>query len=245
MASRSQPTRARSPEAKRAREAAILAAATRLATVNGIRSVTLTDIAAEVGMHKSAMLRYFETREEIFLRLAGAGWVEWSQAVRDQLAAIPPGVDGEDGEDSAHAADSADREPRLHTAAGLLAESLVGRPLFCDLLAHTPMTLERNVSLESVRSFKLIAIAEVAAVSEALRRVAALTPAQAGDVVATATAMAGALWQMAAPGTELRRLYESDPDLTHAVVDVAPRLTGILSALLRGYSADGADSAAE
>ncbi|MET9418013.1 TetR family transcriptional regulator [Streptomyces klenkii] len=239
MASRSQPTRARSPEAKRAREAAILDAATRLATVNGIRSVTLTDIAAEVGMHKSAMLRYFETREEIFLRLAGAGWVEWSQAVREQLAAISPGTDGED---SAHAANSADQEPRLHAAAGLLAESLVTRPLFCDLLAHTPMTLERNVSLESVRSFKLIAIAEVAAVSEALRRVAALSPAQAGDVVATATAMAGALWQMAAPGTELRRLYESDPDLAHAVVDVAPRLTGILGALLRGY---GADSAAE
>ncbi|MEV4505629.1 TetR/AcrR family transcriptional regulator [Streptomyces klenkii] len=239
MASRSQPTRARSPEAKRAREAAILDAATRLATVNGIRSVTLTDIAAEVGMHKSAMLRYFETREEIFLRLAGAGWVEWSQAVREQLAAISPGTHGED---SAHAANSADREPRLHAVAGLLAESLVTRPLFCDLLAHTPMTLERNVSLESVRSFKLVAIAEVAAVSEALRRVAALSPAQAGDVVATATAMAGALWQMAAPGTELRRLYESDPDLAHAVVDVAPRLTGILSALLRGY---GADSAAE
>ncbi len=133
-----------------------------------------------------------------------------------------------------------DPEPRRHAAAGLLAESLVTRPLFCDLLAHTPMTLERNVSLESVRSFKLIAIAEVAAVGEALRRVAALSPAQAGNVVATATAMAGALWQMAAPGTELRRLYESDPDLAHAVVDVAPRLTGILGALLRGYSADSA-----
>ncbi|GAA0396995.1 TetR family transcriptional regulator [Streptomyces luteireticuli] len=220
MATRNQSTRARSPEAKRAREATILAAATRLATANGIRSVTLTDIATEVGMHKSAMLRYFETREEIFLRLAAAGWTEWSQAVRDAL-------------------DDAGQKPHLHAVAGLLAESLVARPLFCDLLAHTPMNLERNVSLDSVRSFKLTAIAEVAAVGEALRRVAALSPAQAGDVVATATAMAGALWQMAAPGTELRRLYETDPDLAHAVVDVAPRLTGILGALLQGYSAGG------
>ncbi|WP_116209554.1 TetR/AcrR family transcriptional regulator [Streptomyces olivoreticuli] len=236
MASRSQSTRARSPEAKRAREATILAAAARLATVSGIRSVTLTDIATEVGMHKSAMLRYFETREEIFLRLAAAGWVEWSQAVRGQLADAAPGTDDEN---SADAVNGVDREPRLQAVAGLLAESLVARPLFCDLLAHTPMNLERNVSLESVRSFKLTAIAEVAAVGEALRRVAALSPAQAGDVVATATAMAGALWQMAAPGTELRRLYESDPGLAHAVVDVAPRLTDILSALLRGYSAGG------
>ncbi|MCD9195150.1 TetR/AcrR family transcriptional regulator [Streptomyces albireticuli] len=245
MVSRSQPTRARSPEAKRAREAAILDAAARLATVNGIRAVTLTDIAAEVGLHKSAMLRYFETREEIFLRLAAAGWVEWSREVRERLAALAPGAGGGDGGDSAHAANGADPEPGPRAAAGLLAETLVARPLFCDLLAHTPMTLEHNVSLDSVRSFKVIAIAEVVAVGEALRRVVALTPAQAGDVVATATAMAGALWQMAAPGTALRRLYESDPDLAHAVVDVAPRLTGILSALLRGYGADGAGRPAD
>ena len=48
----------------------------------GIRQVTLTDIADEVGMHKSAMLRYFETREQIFLRLTAAGWREWSAALR-------------------------------------------------------------------------------------------------------------------------------------------------------------------
>ncbi len=248
MASRSQSTRARSPEAKRAREATILAAATRLATANGIRSVTLTDIAAEVGMHKSAMLRYFETREEIFLRLAAAGWVEWSQAVRMQLADAAPGADGEDAASAADAANAAStanamsgvgHESRPHAVAALLAESLVARPLFCDLLAHTPMNLERNVSLESVRAFKLTAIAEVTAVGDALRRVVTLSPAQAGNVVATATSMAGALWQMAAPGTELRRLYESDPHLAHAVVDVAPRLTDILGGLLRGYGAGG------
>ncbi|MGK5728813.1 TetR/AcrR family transcriptional regulator [Streptomyces sp. URMC 124] len=236
MTTRSRPSRARSPEAKRARESAILDAAARLAETNGIRSVTLTDIAAEVGMHKSAMLRYFETREEIFLRLAAAGWVEWSQAVRERLAGAAPGAG--DG-DSADAVNGADRKPDLCAVARILAESLVARPLFCDLLAHTPMNLERNVSLESVRSFKLTAIAEVTAVGEVLCQVAAVRPQQAGNVVATATAMAGALWQMAAPGTELRRLYESDPDLAHAVVDVAPRLSDILSAMLRGYGAGG------
>ncbi|TDC74639.1 TetR/AcrR family transcriptional regulator [Streptomyces hainanensis] len=222
MVARSQPTRARSPQAKRVREAAILDAAARLATADGIRAVTLTDIATAVGMHKSAMLRYFETREEIFLRLAGAGWAEWSREVRRRLAHAVPGAAGED--------------PAVETAA-LLAESLVARPLFCDLLAHTPMNLERNVSTKAVRSFKLTAVAEAGAVGAALRRVVPLSPPQAGDVVATATAMAGALWQMAAPGTELRRFYESDPALAHAVVDVAPRLTGILTALLRGYGA--------
>ncbi|MFJ5678332.1 TetR family transcriptional regulator [Streptomyces sp. NPDC093097] len=216
--------RARSAEAKRIREAAILEAATRLAGEHGVRAVTLTAIAAAVGMHKSAMLRYFETREEIFLRLSGNGWVEWSQDVRGRLA--------DEG--------AASGEARISVVASTLADSLVARPLFCDLLAHTPLSLERGVSFAAVRSFKVRALAEAESVGAALCRSLPLTPRQAGNVVATATAMAGAMWQMAAPGTELRRFYEDTPELTHALIDVGPRLTDILAALLHGYCADTA-----
>src|ERR1700742_1218226 len=80
--------RARSTQAKQQREAAILAAATELGSARGIRQVTLTDIAEAVGMHKSAMLRYFETREQIFLRLTAIGWREWSAALRAKLDTI-------------------------------------------------------------------------------------------------------------------------------------------------------------
>ncbi|GAA1939372.1 TetR/AcrR family transcriptional regulator [Kitasatospora viridis] len=213
--------RARSAEAKQARETSILEAAARLAGEHGVRAVTLTDIAAVVGMHKSAMLRYFETREEIFLRLAAGEWVQWSQDVRNRLGEL----------DGARPAD-----PGTPIAvAAVLADSLVARPLFCDLLAHTPLNLERGVSFTAVRSFKLIAIGEVGAVGTALRGVLNLTEEQAGNVVATAVSMAGALWQMAAPGTELRRFYQDSPELAHALVDVAPKLADILGALMRGY----------
>src|SRR5579862_8694496 len=84
--------RARSAEAKQLREEAILEAAARLGARSGIREVTLTDIADEVGMHKSAMLRYFETREQIFLRLTAAGWRDWSAALRQDLGRLGPGV---------------------------------------------------------------------------------------------------------------------------------------------------------
>ena len=69
--------RARSSEAKQEREADILEAARALATRDGVRQVTLTDIAGAVGLHKSAMLRYFETREQVFLVLTAEGWKEW------------------------------------------------------------------------------------------------------------------------------------------------------------------------
>src|ERR1700709_1970812 len=88
--------RARSPEAKQQREDAILAAARSLGVKRGIRQITLTDIADTVGMHKSALLRYFETREQIFLRLTAEDWREWSAALRAKLERIgsPPAETG-------------------------------------------------------------------------------------------------------------------------------------------------------
>src|SRR5580704_16725773 len=84
--------RARSAEAKLQREQAILDAAARLGTERGIRQVTLTDIAQAVGLHKSAMLRYFETREQIFLRLTADGWRDWSAALRRELGRLASGA---------------------------------------------------------------------------------------------------------------------------------------------------------
>jgi AcrR family transcriptional regulator len=222
--------RARSASAKQQREADILAAAASLGTSRGIRSVTLTDIASAVGMHKSAMLRYFETREQIFLRLTADGWHEWSADLRSRLAAIP--------------ADGAARGAGLGAARGAVAsafaDSLVARPMFCDLLAQAPLNLERNVSLESVFAFKLATLTEVQAISSDLERLLGLTAEQSVDVIATATSLAGAMWQMATPAPEVRELYRSDPRLAHAVVEVGPRLTRVLTALLAGLPATGA-----
>jgi AcrR family transcriptional regulator len=53
-----------------------------------VRQITLTDIAAAIGMHKSALLRYFETREQIFVVLTGEGWREWSSALRKELVQL-------------------------------------------------------------------------------------------------------------------------------------------------------------
>ncbi|MEU0512161.1 TetR family transcriptional regulator [Amycolatopsis sp. NPDC006125] len=212
------PQRARSAEAKHQRERDILDAARALGSERTVRAVTLTDIAAEVGMHKSAMLRYFETREQIFLTLTAECWQEWTAAVCAELRPL----------ESASPAE----------LASVLARSLVARPLFCDLLAHAPMNLERNVSLDTVVAFKRSVLRDVASVAGELRRLLALPEPAAADAVATATAMAGALWQMAAPGTTLRTLYETHPELTHALVDVEPRLTAILTALLTGMSGE-------
>jgi AcrR family transcriptional regulator len=211
--------RARSAEAKLIRERAILTAAERLGAERGVRGITLTEIAEAVGMHKSALLRYFETREQIFLRLSAAAWRDWGPEVRRELESLKEATPG--------------------AVAGMLARTLTSRPLFCDLLAHVPLNLERNVSVESVRSFKLVTHEEVDALIAVLRaRMPSLSFEQGLDIVATATSMAGAQWQMATPGPELAELYRSDPRLRHAVVLVEPRLARVLSALIAGFIGD-------
>ncbi|GAA3264881.1 MULTISPECIES: TetR/AcrR family transcriptional regulator [Streptomyces] len=206
--------RARSAEAKQARETAILEAARRLGRERGIRDVTLTNIAAEVGMHKSALLRYFETREQIFLELTAEGWREWSAELRAQLRTCVEG-------DPARVANA-------------FASTLAARPMFCDLLAQAPLNLERNVSLEAVRTFKLVTLREVDLIGAEVHRLLGLDQQQVLDLVSAATGMAGALWQMASPGPLLRDLYADDPRLGHAVVEVEPRLRRILAAFLAG-----------
>lgn len=214
--------RARSAEAKQLREEAILEAAARLGARLGIREVTLTDIADEVGMHKSAMLRYFETREEIFLRLTADGWREWTPALCDRIAAGAPGGD-----------------PAVVAAA--FASTLAERGSFCDLVAQAPLNLERNVSLDAVRTFKLTTRECLDRIVDAVRAaLPALSEQDGVDLVATATSLAGTFWQIATPSQEVAELYRSDPRMSHALIDLEPRLQRILAAQLTGRLAGGA-----
>jgi AcrR family transcriptional regulator len=205
--------RARSAEAKAVREKGILDAARTLSARRGIREITLTDIADEVGMHKSAMLRYFETREEIFLRLTADGWREWTPIIAKRAR------------ESTTTAD----------VAAAFASTLAERGTFCDLIAQAPMNLERNVSVEGVRRYKLTSGESLARITAAVREaLPGLSVVAAGDLVAAATSLAGTFWQISTPPPQIAELYRSDPRLGHALIDLEPRLRRILTAYLDG-----------
>jgi AcrR family transcriptional regulator len=212
--------RARRPEQKLERRDAILGAARELALRDGVRAVSLADIAARVGIHKSALLRYFETREQIFLELTAQAWRDWTAALHAELDDAAPG---------SPVSDSA------ALVAGVFASSFGDRPLLCDLIAHTPLNLERNVSPEAVRRYKLTSLAAVDEAAAVVRRVLpALTPAECGEFVAALASLAGAVWQIANPVPALAELYASDPALIRACVDLTPRLRRTAEILLAG-----------
>jgi AcrR family transcriptional regulator len=207
--------RARRPEQKQQRQDAIVDAARRLALRDGVRAVTLTDIAAEVGIHKSALLRYFETREQIFLEVAAQAWREWTAALHGTLDAAAPGSRA--------------------LVADVVARSFADRPLLCDLIPHTALNLERNVSPAAVRTYKLTSLGAVGDAARLVGRVLPdLTPAECGEFIAAIASLAGALWQIANPPPVLADLYATDPDLGHACVDLLPRLRRAAEILLAG-----------
>ena len=222
--------RARRPEQKLERRDAILGAARELALRDGVRAVSLADIAARVGIHKSALLRYFETREQIFLELTAAAWREWTAALHAELdpAAADPAEPGSHGPGSPGAG-----SPAL--VADVFARSFGDRPLLCDLIAHTPLNLERNVSVETVRRYKLTSLAAVDEAAALVRGVLpGLTLAECGEFVAALASLAGAVWQIANPAPVLAELYASDPALIRACVDLTPRLRRTAEILLAG-----------
>src|SRR5258708_28294779 len=210
--------RARRPEQKLQRQDTILSAARDLALRDGVRNVSLADIAARAGIHKSALLRYFETREQIFLELTAQAWRSWAQDLHAGLDAAAPGSAG--------------------LVADVFARSFSDRPVLCDLIAHTPLNLERNVSPQAVRRYKLTSLGVVSEAAALVHRVLPeLTLAECTEFAATLASLAGALWQIANPVPALAELYATDPALARACVDLTPRLRRTAEVLLAGLIA--------
>lgn len=210
--------RARRPEHKQQRSEAILAAARTLAERDGVRAVSLADIAAAVGVHKSALLRYFETREEIYLRLAADDWRSWVAGMRAALADLAPGD--------------------VAGVAAALATTLAELPLLCDLMIHAPLNLERNVSLESARTFKHAAVGSVAEIAAEVRTVLPkLTEAGAYDLVGSMSMVAAGLWQIGHPTATLLELYAEEPELGHENLPFVPTVTRFAETYIKGLLA--------
>jgi AcrR family transcriptional regulator len=210
--------RARRPEQKEQRREAILAAAADLARRDGVREVTLSDIARAVGIHKSALLRYFETREQIFLELTGRAWGEWQEATTAALEELSPG--------------DAD------AAAATLAQSFVERPLLCDLIPHTALNLERHASVAAVRAYKTTSLGAVGAVATALAGpLPDLSAEERLEVISAVALLAGSMYQIATPPPPLAELYKREPGLGHSLLDLDGRLTRATRVVIAGLEA--------
>src|SRR6188472_899476 len=72
----------------------ILQTAARLATVEGIRHLSIARLADEVGMSKSGLYAHFGSKEELQLATIDTAEEIYERDVYDRLATVPPGIDG-------------------------------------------------------------------------------------------------------------------------------------------------------
>ncbi|MFC5824958.1 TetR family transcriptional regulator [Nonomuraea insulae] len=204
--------RARRPEHKQQRREAILAAASELARTSGVRNVSLGAVAEAVGLAKSNIVRYFGTREEIYLELAAEEWRQWAETATARL-----------------------REAGGTTeAVTVVAETLTDRPLLCDLLGHASTSLEYNVSVSAIRTYKHTVLSAAAELGAVVAGVTGLTDREGMELVAAAGALAGMLYPASHPSAALAQAYAEDPELAAACPVLLPTLIRGLKALAAG-----------
>ncbi|MBT3151592.1 TetR family transcriptional regulator [Streptomyces sp. CHD11] len=191
--------RARSEEQREIRRRAILDTAAAMLAEMPVAEVSLNELSRRVGLAKSNVLRYFESREAVLLELLNAFLESWLTELADELAA---GID----------ADAAP-EVRAGQLAEVLSGSLADRVALCDLFGAQGGVLEHNVSVEEVKRHKRISLARLTTMSELVRRHVPELGDDARPFCLMSLASAGALSAYVPPPPSLLAAYEEEPAL--------------------------------
>ena len=148
--------RARSEEQREIRRRAILDTAAAMLDEMPVADLSLNELSRRVGLAKSNVLRYFESREAVLLELLDDAMGSWLAELAQELAAgIEP-----------HTAP----EVRAGRLAEILSQSLADQVVLCDLYGAQGGVLEHNVSVEVVKRHKRSSLARLAAMVELVRR---------------------------------------------------------------------------
>ncbi|WP_439380742.1 TetR family transcriptional regulator [Amycolatopsis lexingtonensis] len=215
--------RARSAEQREARRRTILDTALAMLDEMPVADVSLNELSRRVGLAKSNVLRYFESREAVLLELLQVALHDWLAEVADELAA---GVDrdGPAGE-------------RGEAFATVVARSLARRTVLCDLIGAQAGVLEHNVSVDAVVRFKQSALAGLESMADLLRRYVPEVGGEAASICLMAMIMTGGLWTHCRPSPSALAAYEADPALAALHLELAPALQHGLGMLISGAMA--------
>nr|WP_225951946.1 TetR family transcriptional regulator [Mycobacterium sp. OAS707] len=116
-----------------------------------VADISLRELSDRIGLAKSNVLRYFDSREAIFLEILDEEFAGW-------LADLEAGL----GRPRARKPNYAN-EIRVAT---MIADSLEGRQSLCELVASMAVVLERNISYDFARDFKARATARIAELAQ-------------------------------------------------------------------------------
>lgn len=210
--------RARSAEQREVRRRAILDTAAAMLTELPVADLSLNELSRRVGLAKSNVLKYFESREAVLLELWGIEFESWVEDVRTALRDVT-GSPAERGEQLIDA----------------VVRTLSARPVFCDLISAQASVLERNISTDVALTFKRAALRGfeglLTVVVEAVPQIGV---DGASRFIANASMLAGAIWTHSHPTPAILAAYDADPALAAIRQEFEPALREALTTLLHG-----------
>ncbi len=213
--------RARSEEQRAERRRAILATAATMLAEMPVAQLSLNELSRRVGLAKSNVLNYFETREAVLLELLDAETRAWTEQLDAELTA------------------TVDLAAPVEDRAGLVADAIVrtleSRPMLCTLTAAQAAVLEHNISVEVATEFKRSSIANFGVLIGHLRaRLPELDEEAVMRFIAAAVMLTGAIWTHSHPSATILAAYEADPSIAIYRMDFAPTLRYALQTVLVG-----------
>jgi AcrR family transcriptional regulator len=211
--------RARSDEQRAVRRRAILETTSAMLDEMPVAQVTLNELSRRVGLAKTAVLRYFESREAVLLDLMDDRLTTWLAELEAELArGIDPGRSAAE---------------RAEQAADVLSRSLAAQTVLCDLFGAQGGVLEHNVSVEVIRRHKRASLGSLAVMADLVRRHLPEIGDRAEMFCLNLLIVGGALSAYTSPPPSLLAVYESEPALAVHHVDMRTALRlAIITSLL-------------
>jgi AcrR family transcriptional regulator len=219
--------RARSDEQRALRSRAILDTAAAMLEEMPVADVSLNELSRRVGLAKSNVLRYFDSREAVLLELLASSFREW---LAHLAAELPSAVSRKAG-----------FKRRAEQLAAAISESLAERPVLCDLISAQAAVLEHNVSVDTVTRYKLAAMGDAEVFAGLVR--SALPEFSEDDAwryTVGAWVMTSALWAHARPPAAVVQACAADARLERAHLDFPVTLEDHLTTLAIGLHARAA-----
>jgi AcrR family transcriptional regulator len=211
--------RARSDEQRELRRTAILDTAAAMLGEMPVAELSLNELSRRVGLAKSNVLRYFESREAVLLELLDYFLANWLTELAGELAA---GID-------------ADRPAteRAEQLAEVFSRSLSDRIALCDLIGAQGGVLEHNVSIEVLMRHKRSMLGSLETMVGLVRRHLPELGDGAQTVCLQTTIMAGALSAYCSPPASVLAVYQAEPALAAIHLDLRPALRlAIITAIM-------------
>jgi AcrR family transcriptional regulator len=219
--------RARSDEQRALRSQAILDTAAAMLQEMPVADISLNELSRRVGLAKSNVLRYFDSREAVLLELLASSFREWLAHLSAEL--------------SSAVRRRAGFKRRAEQLATAISRSLAERPVLCDLMSTQAAVLEHNVSVEAITKYKLATLADAEILAGLVRdALPELSQDDAWRYTVGAWLMTSALWAHARPPEAVLQACAADERLEKTHLDFPATLQDYLTTLAIGLHARAA-----